>query len=75
MSTLLMSKADQAICDEFDLYEYGISHLVTMPNNYKFIIYTTHLSAIGIKTLNLVLPGSDSKYKAPECFSKIFPMI
>ncbi|MCE2717060.1 MAG: hypothetical protein LW696_07285 [Alphaproteobacteria bacterium] len=38
MSTLSMSKADQAICDEFNLYEYGISHLVTMPNNYKFII-------------------------------------
>jgi hypothetical protein len=33
-----MSKADKAICDEFNFYEYGFSHLVTMPNNYKFIV-------------------------------------
>jgi len=31
--------------------------------------------SIGSTTVNLVLFGSDSKNKAPECFSKILPMI
>lgn len=37
MSTLSMSKADQAICDEFNLYEYGSAYLITMPDGYRFI--------------------------------------
>jgi hypothetical protein len=38
MSTLSMSEADQAICDEFDLYEYGTAYVVTMPNGYRFVL-------------------------------------
>jgi hypothetical protein len=37
MSTLAMSKADQAICDEFNLFEYGAAYLITMPDGYRFI--------------------------------------
>lgn len=37
MSTLAMSKADQAICDEFNLFEYGGAYLITMPDGYRFI--------------------------------------
>jgi len=37
MSTLSMSKADQAICDEFNLYEYGSAYLITMLDGYRFI--------------------------------------
>lgn len=37
MSTLAMSKTDQAICDEFNLFEYGSAYLITMPNGYRFI--------------------------------------
>ena len=37
MSTLVMSEINQAICDEFDLYEYGYAYLVTMPDNYRLI--------------------------------------
>ena len=37
MSTLSMSKADQSICDEFNLYEYGSAYLITMQNGYRFI--------------------------------------
>jgi hypothetical protein len=37
MSALAMSKADQAICDEFNLYEYGSAYLITMQNGYRFI--------------------------------------
>jgi hypothetical protein len=38
MSTLSMSKADQSICDEFDLYEYGTAYVVTMLNGYRFVL-------------------------------------
>lgn len=37
MWTLAMSKADQAICDEFNLYEYGTIYLITMPDGYRFV--------------------------------------
>ena len=37
MSTLAMSKEDQLICDEFNLYEYGSAYLITMQNGYRFI--------------------------------------
>jgi hypothetical protein len=37
MSTLSMSKADQVICDEFNLYEYGSAYLITMLDGYRFI--------------------------------------
>jgi hypothetical protein len=37
MSTLAMSKADQSICDEFNLFEYGSAYLITMQNGYRFI--------------------------------------
>ncbi len=38
MSTLSMSEADQAICDEFDLYEYGTAYVITMSNGYRFVL-------------------------------------
>jgi len=38
MSTLAMSKENQQICDEFDLYEYGYAYLITMPNGYRFVL-------------------------------------
>ena len=38
MSTLSMSKINEQICDDFDLYEYGSAYLVTMPNGYRFIL-------------------------------------
>ena len=37
MSALAMSKADQAICDEFNLYEYATAYLITMPDGYRFV--------------------------------------
>ena len=37
MSALAMSKADQTICDEFNLYEYGTAYLITMPDGYRFV--------------------------------------
>ena len=38
MSTLSMSKTNEQICNDFDLYEYGSAYLVTMPNGYRFIL-------------------------------------
>ena len=38
MSTLSMSKINEQICNDFDLYEYGSAYLVTMPNGYRFIL-------------------------------------
>lgn len=38
MSTLSMSKNNEQICNDFDLYEYGSAYLVTMPNGYRFIL-------------------------------------
>jgi hypothetical protein len=38
MSTLAMSKENQQICDEFDLYEYGTAYVVTMPYGYRFVL-------------------------------------
>ena len=33
-----MSKINEQICNDFDLYEYGSAYLVTMPNGYRFIL-------------------------------------
>ena len=38
MSALSMSKINEQICNDFDLYEYGSAYLVTMPNGYRFIL-------------------------------------
>ena len=38
MWTLAMSEENQAICDEFDLYEYGTAYVITMPNGYRFVL-------------------------------------
>ena len=38
MSILSMSKNNEQICNDFDLYEYGSAYLVTMPNGYRFIL-------------------------------------
>ena len=37
IAVLAMSKNDQKICDEFNLYEYGGAYLITMKDGYKFI--------------------------------------
>lgn len=36
MSILSMSPELQAFCDKHNLYEYGLTYVITMPNGFQF---------------------------------------
>ena len=42
--SLAMSETLTAFCDQHDLYEYSMMHIVTMPDGYTFITESVELA-------------------------------
>ena len=44
MSILLMSPQLQEFCEKHNLYEYGVTHVITMPDGFKFTTQDSELA-------------------------------
>jgi hypothetical protein len=44
MSILLMSPQLQEFCEKHNLYEYGVTYVVTMPDGFKFSTQDSELA-------------------------------
>ena len=58
MSILAMSPELHNFCEEHNLYEYGFTYVITMPNGFKFATQDSNIAAsfkVGINTRNAII--------------------